>query len=81
MNTSERLKLARKERKDAQRELKELREIEMEKEATYKAELTLMRMKLTDAERKDIYDGAEKRFDSKYQMAPKPRAHRGGSES
>jgi ribosomal protein L18 len=68
MNTSERLKIARAERKAAQRELKEIRLIEMEKEAAYQAGLELARMKLTPEQRKDILDRAEKRFDSKYQM-------------
>lgn len=68
MNTSERLKLARQERKQAQRQLKEEREIAAEKAAAYQAGLELARMKLTAKERKDILDRAEIRFDSKYQM-------------
>jgi len=69
MNTSERLKIARAERKAAQRELKEQREIEAETEAAYQAGLEIARMKLTPEQRKDILDRAEKRFDSKYRLA------------
>jgi hypothetical protein len=43
MNTSERLKIARQERKAAQKELKEHHQIELEKEEARKAQLALRR--------------------------------------
>jgi hypothetical protein len=68
MSTSERLKIVRAERKAAQKELREQRELKAEKELAYQAELELVRFKQSAAEKKDILDRAERRFDSKYRM-------------
>jgi hypothetical protein len=69
MNTSEKLKLARQERKQAQRELKEFHQIEIEKELAHKARVALVWHNKTAEERKALIDRWERVFDSKYELA------------
>lgn len=81
-HASERLRIARAERKAARLALEEEREIAAEKEEAYQAGLELARMKLTREEREAIYERGERSFDSKYEFALKPgKPHKGGSES
>jgi hypothetical protein len=81
-NTRRRLEAARARKRAAIAELQASRELAALEEETHDAELTLCRSKLTDEQMEAIYERAERIFDSKYVLGPKPgKPHKGGDAS
>jgi|HubBroStandDraft_4_1064222.scaffolds.fasta_scaffold189118_2 hypothetical protein len=80
--TEKRLEAARDRRRKALAELAAAPEIAILKEEAYVADLQLRRDTLTDAEREEIMERAERIFDSKFELGPKPtKPHKGGDAS